>query len=108
MSDNRCNPTVVALGYFDSVHLGHRRVIESAKKLAEELNASLTVFTFGGNLRATISRKDEKFVYSTNERKAILEELGVQNIFVQRADFDFLSMGKLAYLNFLKTSLILV
>ena len=48
MSDNRCNPTVVALGYFDSVHLGHRRVIESAKKLAEELNASLTVFTFGG------------------------------------------------------------
>ena len=101
MSDNRCNPTVVALGYFDSVHLGHRRVIESAKKLAEELNASLTVFTFGGNLRATISRKDEKFVYSAEERKAIFEELGVQNIFVQRADFDFLSMGKLAYLNWI-------
>ena len=101
MSGKVLVPTVVALGYFDSVHQGHRKVIETAKSLAEELNAEVTVFTFGGNLRAMISRKDDKFVYSADERKEILKEMGVENVFVQKADFDFLSMGKLAYLNWI-------
>ena len=101
MSGKVLVPTVVALGYFDSVHLGHRKVIETAKSLAKELNAQITVFTFGGNLRAMISRKDDKFVYSADERKEILSEMGVDSVFVQRVDFDFLSMGKLAYLNWI-------
>ena len=70
MSGKDLTPTVVALGYFDSVHLGHRKVIEEAKSLAKELAASVTVFTFGGNLRATLSRRDDKFVYSLEERQS--------------------------------------
>ena len=94
-------PTVVALGYFDSVHLGHRQVIETAKALADELNVKPTVFTFGGNLRAMITRKNDKYVYSADERADILKEMGIDSVFVQRVDFDFLSMGKHAYLNWI-------
>ena len=43
--------TVIALGYFDGAHAGHRAVISAAKDLAVKLNAALTVFTFRGNLR---------------------------------------------------------
>ena len=98
-------PTIVALGYFDSVHLGHRKVIETAQSLAKELSASVTVFTFGGNLRAMLSRRDDKYVYSLAERKEILKEMGVENVFVQPVDFNFLSMGKLAFLNMLNRKL---
>ena len=101
MSGKDTAPTVVALGYFDSVHLGHRKVIEEAKALAKELSASVTVFTFGGNLRAMLSRRDDKFVYSLEERKEVLNEMGIDRIFVQQVDFNFLSMGKLAFLNWI-------
>ena len=101
MSGKNLTPTVVALGYFDSVHLGHRKVIETAQALAKELSATTTVFTFGGNLRATLSRRNDKYVYSLAERKDILKEMGVDDVFVQPVDFTFLSMGKLAFLNML-------
>lgn len=105
MSGKILTPTVVALGYFDSVHLGHRKVIEEAKSLAEELSASVTVFTFGGNLRAMLSRRNDKYVYSPEERKEILNEMGIENVFVQPVDFNFLSMGKLAFLNMINKKL---
>ena len=101
MSGKDLTPTVVALGYFDSVYLGHRKVIEEAKKLAEQLSAKVTVFTFDGNLRAALSLIDYKFVYSLEERKAIFAEMGINDVFVQSVDFNFLSMGKLAFLNWL-------
>ena len=105
MSGKNLTPTVVALGYFDSVHAGHRKVIEEAKTLAASLSATVTVFTFEGNLRATLSRRDDKYVYSFAERKAVLAEIGVDNVFSQTADFNFLSMGKLAFLNWLNRKL---
>ena len=108
MSGKDLTPTVVALGYFDSVHAGHRKVIEEAKALAETLSATVTVFTFDGNLRAMISRRDDKYVYSLKERKDVLAEIGVENVFSQAADFNFLSMGKLAFLNWLNRKLNIV
>ncbi len=105
MSGKILTPTVVALGYFDSVHLGHRKVIESAQALAKELSATTTVLTFDGNLRATLSRRADKYVYSVKERTAIFKEMGVDDVFVQSVDFNFLSMGKLAFLNWLNKKL---
>ncbi len=43
---NKTNvPSVVALGRFDGLHLGHQRIINSAKKLAVENNAQVVLFT---------------------------------------------------------------
>ena len=33
--------TVVALGYFDSVHKGHQKVMQTARRYAKEQGASL-------------------------------------------------------------------
>lgn len=38
--------TVVALGSFDGIHLGHKAILDTAYALAERLNASLCVFSF--------------------------------------------------------------
>lgn len=98
MLDNS-KKTVLALGYFDGVHRGHRTVIERAKRLAKELDATLTVFTFEGNLRAVLSGEDEKQIYPARERTKILKELGADEIFYAPVNYNFLSMGKLSFLN---------
>ena len=37
---------VIALGYFDGIHLGHQKLIKRAKKIAETKNLKSAVFTF--------------------------------------------------------------
>lgn len=39
-------PTVIALGYFDGVHLGHQKVIKTAVQIAAEKGVSASVLTF--------------------------------------------------------------
>lgn len=90
---------VIALGYFDSVHIGHREVIKRAKALAEKLNSKLVVFTFSGNLKAILGGESEKYIYSTKERETLLSELGADEVYFAPTDLDFLSLGKLAFLN---------
>lgn len=101
MSDREKVPTVIALGYFDSVHLGHKKVIESAINKAKELGAKTVVFTFYGNLKAAIGRGEEKTVFSAKEREEFIKSLGVDEIYFAPVDMNFLSMGKLAFLNLL-------
>ena len=67
--------TVIALGYFDSVHKGHRRVIEQARRYAKKQGARLVVFTFKGNLKAMLSGQKEKNVYTAREREKLLTEI---------------------------------
>ena len=47
MSDKIKLPVVLALGYFDSVHKGHQKVINTAREIADKKNANLVVVTFG-------------------------------------------------------------
>ena len=101
MQQNSKAPVVLALGYFDSVHTGHRQVIGEASALAKQLHARLVVFTFSGNLRGALSGEDDKCIYTLSEREKIFDDLGVDELFVKPASAKFLSMGKLAFLNLL-------
>ncbi len=101
MLDNKTFPTVLALGYFDSVHLGHQKVIKSAKILAEELCAKLIVVSFSGNLRAVLFGEREKVVYTESERERFYRELGADGVFFAPSTKEFLGMEKKEFLNFL-------
>ena len=83
---------VIALGYFDCVHLGHRTVINKAKTLAEQLNCQSAIFTFEGNLRSALGRGDEKFVYTVQERRSLFSTLGVDEVFFAPVTKEFLSL----------------
>lgn len=96
MSDKK---TVIALGYFDSVHLGHRAVLGEARALADSLNASLVVFTFDGNLKAAVGDEKDTYVYDKFEREGLYKKLGADEIYFAKVDYNFLSTGRLAFLN---------
>ncbi len=84
--------TVIALGYFDSVHIGHQRVLNTARRYALERGARLVVFSFGGNLKAVISGNDDKSVYLPSERLLIINDLGADEVFFAPVSKDFLGL----------------
>lgn len=92
--------TVIALGYFDSVHKGHRLIIGAAQKKAEETNSVATVFTFDGNLNYYIGKGDKKYLFTKEERKKIFESIGVKNVFFAPVNKEFLSLDAMAFLDY--------
>lgn len=99
---------VIALGYFDCVHKGHRKVIGNAFTLAEKLNAKPVVFTFDGNLKGAIKGENERTVYTTTERITILNEMGVKDVYNAPIDKEFLLLGAKAFLDKLNSELNIV
>lgn len=67
-------PVCVALGFFDSVHLGHRTVIAKAAECAKKYGIESAIFTFSNNAYKQFN-SDGKLVYTYQERLTLLEGL---------------------------------
>ena len=81
VTKNITEPTVIALGYFDGVHLGHKEVIEAAVKEAKKRNIKSAVFTFTDDKR--VSKKALRGVlYSADMRRELISRLGVDLVFM--------------------------
>jgi riboflavin kinase / FMN adenylyltransferase len=76
-------PRAVALGTFDGVHLGHRRVIETAREAGPEP----TVVTFDPHPRTALGNRVE-LLTSLERRLELLEELGVEATLVVEFTLD--------------------
>lgn len=73
----------LALGFFDSVHLGHRKILDRVKDSAIKYNSSAYAMTFTNNIYGIIKQKS-KLVYTYEERTEIFDSLGVKAL-----PFDF-------------------
>jgi riboflavin kinase/FMN adenylyltransferase len=75
---------VVALGFFDGVHIGHRSLIKRALLEARARGAIFTVFTFVSESSEIKSGAER--LYSTENKLSILSELGADETVL--ADFE--------------------
>jgi len=83
-----CRPRAVAIGTFDGVHLGHRRVLEAA--VAAGLAS--TVVTFEPHPRAALGYGVE--LLATLERRLeLIAESGVEETLVVEFDLDVAQLG---------------
>jgi riboflavin kinase/FMN adenylyltransferase len=80
--EKKNTPIVLALGFFDCVHLGHRKVISRCKELAKKLNVASAVFTFSND----INKIGGKQIYTFSEREKLLKDEAVD--FVISCPFD--------------------
>lgn len=99
-SDKIKESAVLALGYFDGVHKGHKNVLSLARKKAENTGAFFVAFSFNGNLRAFF-KKDEKVIYTSSERRYLLKKQGVEKILSAPVNKRFLSLNGKEFLMFL-------
>lgn len=74
--------TVLIMGFFDGVHLGHQKVIKTGVELAKKHNLQSALLTFDRSPR-TVYQHEKDFKYlSTMERKAeLVKDLGVDRLY---------------------------
>lgn len=89
------NPCVMALGFFDGVHLGHQEVINKAKAAAVKRNLPLVVMSFFPHPKEVISKGNKMFPYlmPMDEKQKKLEKLGVQIFYLVHFDREFAALS---------------
>ncbi|MBQ9985451.1 MAG: riboflavin biosynthesis protein RibF [Oscillospiraceae bacterium] len=77
---------VVALGFFDGVHIGHGALLEKTRETAERIGASAAVLTYSRHPSAVVGKSCVRLINTTYERCVLIRELyGIDDIIV--ADF---------------------
>jgi riboflavin kinase/FMN adenylyltransferase len=75
--------TVVTLGTFDGIHLGHQQIVRSVVEKTRKYNARNFLITFDPHPRKIVSTKNHiKLLSTLNEKIKILTTLGIENLFV--------------------------
>ena len=96
--------TVLTLGTFDGLHLGHKKIIEKLKKKAVSLNCRNFVITFSPHPRNVISGNNSIKLLTTDEEKIkLFEQFGIENLLIVNFTQEF---SQLASENFFKNFII--
>lgn len=82
--------TVLTLGTFDGIHLGHLQIIKRVLECSEENKLRNLIITFHPHPRKVINPEMQLKLLTTNEEQvSILEKLGVQNLFIVNFTKEF-------------------
>ena len=85
--------TVIALGFFDGVHIGHGALLRRATERAGELNATPAAFTFDRSPREFVTGQPVPLLTDVNERAALARELyGIERVIVAQFDRSMMTM----------------
>lgn len=81
--------TIITLGTFDGVHLGHKKIIERLLQSSSQDEESL-VLTFFPHPRMVLQEaSDIKLLNTIEERSQLLEKAGLQNLIIHPFDQAF-------------------
>lgn len=83
--DNSKNQSVIALGFFDCIHIGHLQLISTATNLAKKFGCQSALVTFRNNPSSVLGASS-KLVYLYPERIDRLSALDLTKVIY--ADFD--------------------
>ncbi|WP_396194482.1 bifunctional riboflavin kinase/FAD synthetase [Flavobacterium sp.] len=87
------NKTIVTIGTFDGVHLGHQKILEQIISAAKSSDSESLVLTFFPHPRMVLQEGSEmKQLNTLNEKISLLENLGIDNLVVHPFDKDFSRM----------------
>ena len=82
--------TILTIGTFDGVHLGHQKVLERLTNTAIENNLKSTVLTFFPHPRTILNPdKPLKLINSVKERTELLNRSKVDNLIIHPFDKNF-------------------
>lgn len=94
------DPTAVAIGNFDGVHLGHRAVIRAMVRAARVVHAVPSVLTFEPHPRLYFKPDSPNFrIAPLRDKLAALRSLGVHRVYIPRFDAAFATIQPEDFLN---------
>jgi riboflavin kinase/FMN adenylyltransferase len=98
--------SVLTIGTFDGMHLGHMKVINAVKILAETKNIPSVVITFDPHPKSVINIDDKdswNIITSVEKKLELLEENGIDYVWLVPFDKDF---GKITASDFMDNYII--
>ncbi len=101
---NTTKKTILTLGTFDGVHIGHRKILEKLTQNTENGKYESLVLTFFPHPRMVLQGKSEiKLLNTLSEKIELLEKIGVENLVIHPFDAIF---SKLTAQEFVQTVLV--
>ena len=87
---NSTDYTILTIGTFDGVHIGHQKVLERLTKEAKNNNLKSSVLTFFPHPRTVLNpNKPLKLINSVNERTDLLSKSKIDNLIIHPFDKSF-------------------
>lgn len=84
------NKTVVTIGTFDGVHIGHKFVLNKVIELAQINDYKSTVLTFFPHPRMVLQQDSSiKLLNTIKEKENLLSEIGIDNLIIHPFDLEF-------------------
>lgn len=99
------NNPVVTVGTFDGVHVGHRKIIERMREVADQLNGETVLLTFYPHPRLVIhaDSKNLKFLTTQEHKIQLLEKAGIDHLIIIPFTREF---SKITAIQFIKTYIV--
>lgn len=83
-------PTVLTIGTFDGVHIGHKKIIEKLTKNASTKNLESVILTFFPHPRMVLQKdSDIKLLNTLDEKIQLLEQSGLNTLIIHPFDKTF-------------------
>lgn len=96
--------TVVTLGTFDGVHLGHQKIIARLIDASKKDNLENVILTFFPHPRMVLKKEEDISLLNTiQEKTTILDRMGIENVIIHPFDEAF---AQLSAKEFVKTVLV--
>src|SRR5690625_3609027 len=88
-----CEPHVMAIGFFDGVHLGHQQLFTKARIVAQELDIKSSVFTFSSHPNEVINgEQNRKYITPLREKMKKIATCGIDKAYVMEFDQSLASL----------------
>jgi len=83
-------PTVLTIGTFDGIHIGHKKILDRLINTAENQHLESLVLTFFPHPRMVLQKDSNiKLIHTIDERADILGTLGLDNLIIQPFSKEF-------------------
>ena len=83
---------IIALGFFDGVHLGHQALLKACCRLAREHNATACAITFAQHPQTLFTQQPPKLINEQESRIELMQRYGIKTVTAYPVTREVMSM----------------
>ncbi|OUR93966.1 riboflavin biosynthesis protein RibF [Flavobacteriales bacterium 34_180_T64] len=94
LSSNSKKSSVITIGTFDGVHIGHQKIIERLVKIGQEKDLKSVVLTFFPHPRMVLQPEFKiQLLHTIEERQNMLSQIGLDELVIKEFNLDFANLS---------------